>query len=78
MKLRSIVVSVFLPAIIPLAATAQSPPKVRTKTKLEPPPLESALAIPPGAPRALFRAYLPSIPRFHSGQAMCSKGMKPE
>jgi hypothetical protein len=43
MNLRSIVATVFLPAIVPLAATAQAPQTVWTKTKFEPPRVESAV-----------------------------------
>jgi|SRR6516164_2578937 len=74
MNLRSIVVSVFLPAIIPLAATAQSPPKVRTKTKLEPPPLESALAIPTRSTDGVISSVLAVNPEIPLGPSDVLKG----
>jgi hypothetical protein len=74
MNLRSIVVAVFLPAIIPLAATAQSPQKLRTKAKFETSPLESALAIPSRSTDEVISSLLAVKPEIPLGPSDVLKG----
>jgi hypothetical protein len=74
MNLRSIVVAAFLPAILPLAAMAQSPQKVRPKTKFEPPGFDSALAIRSRSTDAVISSVLAFKPEIPLGPADVLKG----
>jgi hypothetical protein len=74
MNIRSIVVAVFLPAIVPLAAAAQSPQKVSTKTKFEPPPLASSLGIPSRSTDAVISSVLAVNPEIPLGPSDVLKG----
>ena len=74
MNLRSIVVAVFLPAIVPLAAAAQSPQKVSTNTKFEPPPIASSLAIPSRNSEAAISSVLAVNPEIPLGPSDVLKG----
>lgn len=74
MNLRSMVISVFLPAIVPPAAMAQSPPKAVTKTKFEPPQFESALAIPSRTSDAVISNVLAVQPEIPLGPDDVLKG----
>ena len=69
MNLRSLVVAVFLPAVVPLSALAQAPQQVRTKTKFEPPRFESALAIPGRTSDRVISSVLAVKPEIPLGPA---------
>jgi hypothetical protein len=74
MNLRSIVAAVFLPTIIPVAAAAQSPQKVSSKTKFEPPALESSLAVPSRSTDAVISSLLAVNPEIPLGPSDVLKG----
>ena len=74
MNLRSMVATVFLPAIVPLAATAQAAQTVWTKTKFEPPRVESALAVRGRASDAAISSVLAVKPEIPLGPCDVLKG----